>query len=263
VTTTVVTMSTPAVEAARERVDVFIDGLNVYQGMNQRGLRDALWLDYRALAELILKPHQRLGKVIYFTARRTVPPASYARQQQYLRALDARGGVECVEGTFDRRKAPCVHCGRMTEMPRERATDVQLASMMVARAAHDEYDLALLVSGDDDYLLPVREVQRLGKRVKVARPPERRSGRLAEYADHMMDLGARHFRRSQLPDPVMPSRGSPIDCPFEWLPIEQKISRLPGGQAETLKAALEALGATHRNHLHALADQFHAAAQVR
>jgi uncharacterized LabA/DUF88 family protein len=228
-----------------ERVDAFVDGLNVYQGLSARGLRDALWLG------------QVLGQVFYFTAQRRVPPESYARQQRYFRALDAHGGVTRIEGTFDRRKAPCLHCGRMTEMPRERATDVQLATALVARAAHDEFDMALLVSGDDDYLSPVLEVQRLGKRVKVARPPERRSPKLAAAADHIVDLNPRHFRRSLLPDPVVPARGVPIDCPFEWLSIERKIARLPDGHASVLTSAIEVLGQSHRNHLHPLADQLH------
>lgn len=239
-------------EGSVERVDAFIDGLNLYQGLMAKGLRDALWVDLPAMVERLLLPAQTLGTVWYFTAHRTVPPESYARQREYFRALDVAGGTTRVEGHFDRKKAPCVHCGRMTEVPRERATDVNLASTMVHGAATDEFDVALLISGDDDYLVPVDHVQRLGKRVKVARPPARRSSKLADAADHVTDLNARDFRRAQLPDPVTPKKGAPIWCPFEWLSIEAKVQRLdPGHQAMVLEV-LSTIGHSRRHLLHDL-----------
>ena len=249
-------MKTAAVHPPAERVDVFIDALNLYQGLMAKRLRDALWLDLRAMSEVLLVPGQSLGAVFYFTASRTVPPESYARQQTYFRALDARGGVERIEGKFDRRKAPCVHCGRMTEMPRERATDVNLASVMVHRAARDDYDVALLLSGDADYVMPIECVQDLGKRVKVARPPGRRSDELAAAADYMTDIRPRDVRARLLPDPVTPVKGAPIPCPFEWLSIEQKISRLSDGHRRTLETVLETVGHSRRHLLHNLADEY-------
>lgn len=121
-------------------------------------------------------------------AHRRKPPASYARQQSYFNALEARSGVRRVEGHFDRRRIPCLHCGKITEADRERATDVNLAAELLADAARDRYDVALLISRDSDYLSVIRDAQSLGKRVKVARLPARRSDELADAADHFVDI---------------------------------------------------------------------------
>lgn len=82
--------------------------------MSAKGWRDLLWLDYRALVEDLLFLDQQLENVKYFTAHRRNPPERYARQEIYFRALDANGGVERVEGKFEKNKLPCIHCGRMT-----------------------------------------------------------------------------------------------------------------------------------------------------
>jgi len=122
-----------------ERVVAFIDGLNVYQGMIAEDLRSFLWLDHVALVSQFLRSNQALSTTYYFTSHRRTPPESYARQGVYLEALGTMQGLSIVEGSFDKSKAPCRHCGRITDIPRERATDVQLATYMVYGAGADEY----------------------------------------------------------------------------------------------------------------------------
>lgn len=240
--------------SATERVDAFIDGLNLYQGIKQKGYQDSLWLDLRALCTQLLRPDQTLGTVYYFSAERTTPPESHVRQMRYWDALEAVGGVEIVRGRFDRRKAPCEHCGRMTEMPRERATDVQLASYMVHGAAAEHYDTAFLISGDSDYVETVRLIRGLGKKVKLIRPPARRSAQLSDVVDHFSDLNRAKLRKSQLPDPVM-SGSRQISCPVEWLSMEHRIERLTATQRAAIETAINAVGPSNRHHLGPLVDE--------
>jgi uncharacterized LabA/DUF88 family protein len=243
---------------APERVIAYIDGLNVYQGLVQKGWRDLLWLDFRSLVERMIRPDQTLVDVFYFTAHRRNPPASYARQQIYFNALDARGGVTRVEGRFERRKVPCVHCGRMTEIDRERATDVNMATQVLADLAHGRCDLPLLISGDSDYLAVVEHAQSLGRRIKIARPPARRSDELAAAADHFQDIRRPDVVRSQLPDPVMTPRGSEIRCPYEWLPLAAKIRTLSPGHQKLMQTVLAPLPPGREQFLHGLVDELHA-----
>jgi uncharacterized LabA/DUF88 family protein len=238
-----------------ERVCAYIDGLNVYQGIVDRARRDLLWLDYMALIRQFLQPEQTLEGVYYFTAHRRTPPESYARQQRYFEALDAKGGVTRVEGHFEKRKLPCVHCGRLTEVPRERATDVQLAASLVHGAASNEYDVAVLVSGDSDYLLPIKHVQLLGKKVKLLRPVGRRSDQLADACDFIRDVRIAHLSAAKLSDPLPRTKGKPLECPFSWLDLGGKQARLNDGHRAQIAAARQVLPATHHNHLHGLADQ--------
>lgn len=242
-------------QIGNERVLAYVDGLNVYQGMSSKGWRTLLWLDYRSLCEDLLFESQELVGVKYFTAHRRNPPESYVRQETYFRALDANGGVERIEGKFEKNKLPCIHCGRMTESFRERRTDVNLAAHLVGDASHDRFDTALLVSGDSDFIEPVVQVQALGKKVKLARPPARRSTELASACDHMMDIRKNHLSRNQLPHPVAAPDGAEIRCPHPWLNLSQKIELMSEANQEMMRAIT---GATHESlhsSLHALADR--------
>ena len=241
-----------------ERVIAYVDGLNVYQGLVAKGWRELLWLDFRQVAQSVLRGDQHLTEVYYFTAHRRNPPESYARQQVF-NALDARGGVRRIEGAFERRKVPCMHCGRMTEVDRERATDVNLAAQMLADAAHDRCDVALLISGDSDYLSVVREVRALGKVVKVARPPARRSDSLADAATHFVDLKRSHIARAQLSNPVVTGRSTEIHCPFEWLSAHDKIAELTAGHQAIMRDVMAALPPGREQHLDSLVNALRAA----
>jgi len=238
-----------------ERVVAYIDGLNVYQGMSAKGWRDLLWLDYRSLCEDLTYPWQHLESVKYFTAHRRHPPESYARQEIYFNALDARGGVQRIEGKFEKNKVPCVHCGRMTESFRERRTDVNLASHLVGDAAHDRFDLALLISGDSDFIEPVRQVQLLGKKVKLARPPSRRSDELGSTCNHMTDIRKNHLARNQLPNPIERSKGNPIKCPYGWLPLQDKIELMSDSNRQTMNEIRSSVHESLHPSLHGLADR--------
>lgn len=238
-----------------ERVVAYIDGLNVYQGLSAKGWRQLLWLDYQGLVEDLLYPDQSLEGIKYFTAHRRNPPESYARQEAYFRALDAQGGVQRIEGKFEKNKLPCVHCGRMTETFKERRTDVNLASHLIGDAAHDRFDLALLISGDSDFLEPVRQVQLLGKKVKLARPPARRSDELADAADHMMDIRKNHLARNQLPNPVTSTAGTSIACPYPWLSLEAKIDMMSDSNQAKMASIIAEIDSSLQQSLHPLADR--------
>ncbi len=237
-----------------ERVVAFVDGLNVYQGMVASRLRHLLWLDYVELVRQFLQQDQELGATYYFTSHRRTPPESYARQGVYLEALNTLPELTIVEGSFDRSRAPCRHCGRVTDIPRERATDVQLATYMVHGAGADEYDTAYLLSGDTDYLTPITKVQALGKKVKLLRPVARRSEDLAEEVDYVKDVRATHLRRAQLPGAVNLPDGRTIERPFSWANLEQKERRLNERHREILGSLRNATPPHLERHLHDLAD---------
>lgn len=69
-----------SVTGSSERVAAYIDGFNLYFGIRQNGRRH-LWLDLEGLVQSLLKPHQQLVAVRYFTARvRNLPLSSASRR---------------------------------------------------------------------------------------------------------------------------------------------------------------------------------------
>ncbi len=78
----------------------------------------------------------------------------------------------------------------------EKQVDVYLATQMVALAYEDAYDIAVLVSGDSDFLPAVDLVQQKGKIVSVVSSRASLSDQLRVRADrfHLIDeAGALHF----------------------------------------------------------------------
>lgn len=78
---------------------------------------------------------------------------------------------------------------------RSKGVDISLTKDMLSHAFRDNYDVAILVAGDGDYLPLIDEVKRLGKIVRVAFLTGEKSGLSSEVqlaADHFIDL-AGHF----------------------------------------------------------------------
>lgn len=70
----------------------------------------------------------------------------------------------------------------------EKGADIGLATEMIARGFNDSYDIAVLVTGDDDFSRAVRYVQDQGKIVDVASFSENLSSNLKRAADTCLEL---------------------------------------------------------------------------
>lgn len=207
-----------------ERVAAYIDGFNFYHGLMAKGWGRYRWLDYRALMERFLMPGQQLEIAKYFTTRVTHQPESWRRQDVYLKALERRGGLEVVPGTFEMRKVQCRGaCGEWYKRPQEKRTDVNLATHLVADSYEDLFDTAFVLCADSDIIGAVEMIQqRHGRRVVLIDPPRRHSDELAALADSHLHITKSRLGQCQLPDPVeYPNRRGKVQrlhCPESWRP---------------------------------------------
>ena len=74
---------------------------------------------------------------------------------------------------------------------KEKCTDINLAIGMLTKAFYNTYDVALLFSGDKDYLKLVRELKRMGKIVGCVTPagtPAKNARSLAVHCDFHIEL---------------------------------------------------------------------------
>lgn len=199
------------------RVAAYIDGFNMYFGMMAKGYRKLRWLDYRALIERKLRKGAELVEVNFFTAEVQMPPDKRERQQTYLRALEARGGVTVHRGQYRLVNCYCESCADYHRKPLEKESDVALSLAMAFDAADDRYDTAFLVCGDSDQIPTVKLVrQRFAKRVVLWSPPRRSAPALADVTDADLHFTKQDFKASQLPNPVMTKKDKAIWCPDRW-----------------------------------------------
>ncbi len=203
-----------------ERVITYIDGYNLYFGLRESGLRTSRWLDLVELSQSLLKPHQQLETVRYFTTRVRNDRSASSRQGTYLDALQARGGIDITYGHFLSKTVRCRNCQHMWHTHEEKKTDVNIAVGLLEDAYDDRYDLAVVISGDSDLAPPVAAVrQRFGhKRVLVAFPPKRHSRELQTHANAAFTISHSRIRTSRLPTPVTTTGGIELHAPTGWLP---------------------------------------------
>lgn len=213
-------------ETAREAVIAYVDGFNLYHGLKDVNLRRGYWLDIPALCRELLKPHQDLVLVKYFTARVKKPRESGRRQGIYLKALKIRGGIRIVKGRHKPKEYVC-QCGRRVTIGAEKRTDVNIAVEMISDAHQQQFDMAMLISGDTDFCGLMKALPRLyrNKRIIVAFPPGRYNAESAQNASGYVQISKSQITKCQLPDEVPRSDGNPpLRRPETWSAEQDRIA---------------------------------------
>jgi len=97
-------------------------------------------------------------------------------------------------------------------------TDVNIATQMLIGAYQDQFDMAMLISGDSDLVPPIRQIHELfpRKRVFVAFPPKRHNQSVALVAKGSMLIGRKKLAESQFDEAVIKKDGYTLHKPVDW-----------------------------------------------
>lgn len=201
----------------KERVIVYVDGFNLYFGMLESGIKGK-WLNLIALANALLKPNQELVAVKYFTSRVGNDPEKQKRQTIYIEALETVN-VQIFFGHYQKGSTECLRCGNKWMTFNEKMTDVNIATHLLIDAFQDNYDMAMLISGDSDLVPPIKNIHQLftDKRVFVAFPPHRHNSSLSLVAKGSLIIGRKKILVSQFPSTLIKESGFILNKPKEWL----------------------------------------------
>ncbi|GAB4256221.1 MAG: hypothetical protein Kow00129_16830 [Thermoleophilia bacterium] len=201
-----------------KRAIVYIDGFNLYFGLKERGWRQFYWLDMALLAANLLHPDEQLIATKYFTARISGPPDKRKRQATFLEATQTLGKAEMYFGEYLSVPYTCPNCGTTRKQSKEKMTDVLIGVEMVADAADESFDRAILVSADSDLSAAIEKVRKMNTacHITVAFPPRRASKRLRQVAHGSFTIGRGKFAKSLLPAQVVKPDGFVLTCPSHW-----------------------------------------------
>jgi hypothetical protein len=143
--------------------NVYVDGFNLYYGCLKG--TPYKWLDLAALCRTLL-PRDDIHRIRYFTARISSSPdnpLADTRQDTYLRALGTIPRLSIHLGRFaqTRVRMPLAH--PLPGLPRtvdvikteEKRTDVNLGAYLVADAARQDCELAVMITNDSDLAEPI------------------------------------------------------------------------------------------------------------
>jgi uncharacterized LabA/DUF88 family protein len=201
-----------------DRLSVYIDGFNLYFGISDRGWRRYLWLDLKALANRLTKPDQALVSIKYFTARVRQNKAKIRKQTTYLQAINEIGWVSTHYGRYQQRSKECRQCHATWNEYEEKMSDVKLATELLRDAFKDQFDTALIITGDGDLVPPIAAIKEdfPDKKVIIVFPPQRDNPLLEAAVDESFRLGRGRLAKCQLPRVVTKKDGYKLVRPSEW-----------------------------------------------
>ena len=163
------------------RVIVFVDGSNLFWGLKYFNEKNgtSTRIDYSKLADELTRGRTRIRS--YYYGSESVPPK--ANQRSFHDALRYSGYQVIVKPLKIRKD---IETGK--EYAIEKGVDVSLVSDLLCLAWEGAYDVAVLVTGDADFLNPIEKVKYKGKIVEIASFKNSLSGELRKIADKTVFL---------------------------------------------------------------------------
>ena len=170
-----------------DRVMIFIDGSNLYHSLKNFFKRTDI--DMGKFGQKLLEK-RRLIRIYYYNARvgRKEEPERYEHQQAFF------AGVSAIPYT-ELRLGRLVYTNWPSVPPYEKGVDIQLATDMITHGFKNNYDVAILVAGDNDFVGALQAIKDNGKNVEVALfGKERTSMQLRKVADKVITMDGRLLR---------------------------------------------------------------------
>lgn len=156
------------------RVMVFIDARNVLRGAAEE-LQLPHQVNFEDMVKLLVGSRRLKAAYVFDGMGLSRTDESTRKFHNYL----SRSGFRVVE------RDSCD-----SESREQKEVDVAMACEMVLHAANDNYDTAIIVSGDRDFVPAVEHIQRFGKTVEVASFSDCSSSFLKRAADRCHNLSA-------------------------------------------------------------------------
>ena len=167
---------------------IFIDGSNMYHSLKAYFKRTDI--DLGCFSKKLVE-RRRLVRIYYYNATvgKTEEPERYKDQQKFFNSVAAIPYMELRLGRLVYTSA------WPNSPPYEKGVDVQLATDMLTHAFKNNYDAAVLVAGDNDFVGALQAIKDNGKNVEVALFGQERTSRaLREVADRIITLDGRFMR---------------------------------------------------------------------
>ena len=164
-----------------KRVMVFIDGSNMYHNLKACAARHDI--DYGKFAQKLCGTQRELIRTYYYNVQlnQAANPESYQAQQKFLTWLHRTSDLEVRLGRQQR---------KTNGTWEEKGVDVKIAVDMLTKAYKNQYDVAILISGDSDLTEVVHEVKEQAKHVELVVFSRQQCFHLQQKADRCIDVDA-------------------------------------------------------------------------
>jgi len=166
---------------------IFIDGSNLYHSLKGHFRRTDI--DIGKFCQKLLDK-RRLIRIYYYNAvvGQRQEPERYKHQQAFFASVRSIPYCELRLGRL-------VYTNWPTVPPYEKGIDIMLTTDLLTHSFKNNYDVAILVAGDSDYVCALQAVKDNGKNVEVALFGKERASRpLRDVADRVITIDRRLLR---------------------------------------------------------------------
>ena len=170
-----------------DRIMIFIDGSNLYHSLKGHFKRTDV--DIGKFCKKLLDK-RRLVRIYYYNAivGRREEPERYQRQQSFFNSVRSVPYCELRLGRL-------VYINWPNVPPYEKGIDILLTTDFLTHSFKNNYDVAILVTGDSDYVGAVQAVKDNGKNVEVTLFGKERTSRpLRDVSDKIITIDGRLLR---------------------------------------------------------------------
>ena len=205
-------------ESRKQKVIVYVDGFNFYYGLKSKGWKKYYWLDMVKFAKKLLRPHQELVEVCYFSAKPTNNEKS-KRQDAFFQANKLNPTFTLFLGKYLTKNIKCGFCRNIIQSFEEKETDVRIATSMLADVYQKRCDLSVLISADSDLVPPIERIKEISPthKIIVCFPPNRNSANLRKWSNGVKILAdSKLYDDCLLPESITLPDGFVLKCPDKW-----------------------------------------------
>lgn len=171
----------------QDRLMIFIDGSNLYHSLKAVFKRTDI--DIGKFCQKMVE-RRRLVRIYYYNAivGRREEPERFRDQENFFKSVAAIPYVELRLGRL-------VYVNWPNTPPYEKGVDIQLATDLLTHNFKNNYDVAILVAGDTDYVGALQAVKDNGKNIEVALFGKEQTSRpLREVADKVITVDGRYMK---------------------------------------------------------------------
>jgi uncharacterized LabA/DUF88 family protein len=167
---------------------IFVDGSNLYHSLKNTFQRTDI--DMGKFCEKLLEG-RRLKRVYYYNAivGQKEEPERFASQEKFFDSVKQVPYLEMRLGRL------VYTPGWPSVPPYEKGIDIMLTTDLLTHSFKGNYDVAILVAGDTDYVGAIQQVKNNGQNVEVAlfgRPTT--SQALRDVADRIIDVDSNYLK---------------------------------------------------------------------
>jgi len=185
----------------KERVAIYIDGSNFYHYLKDKEISFAkgIKFDFKLFADFLVSDRKCISKRYYTGIFRNIDNAAKSielvkGQQKFLSKLEDDGFVI-------KRGRILYDDNSLKNKPREKGTDVKIATDLIIGAVDNLYDTAILVSSDTDLISAIKYIKYKNKKLEYigfSHAPSFGVMKYANFSKLLLPVDVERFKDKEL-----------------------------------------------------------------